>query len=138
MTTTAANAAVLDMSTKIGGRIVKPALPVVDSNAPNALEISFDENLKTNFSNDNIPLESTEGIQRRERVLNRMGAVCRDWIRTVCKKRGLPREVVESAGGQLFTSGSYRLGVLSGLSGKSSMLICLHVSGGMSKLTFLL
>ena len=111
MATTAAPGAVLDMSTKIGGRIVKPALPVVDSNAPNALEVSFNENLMTNFSNDNIPLESTEGIQRRERVLNRMGAVCRDWIRTVCKKRGLPQDVVESAGGQLFTSGSYRLGV---------------------------
>jgi poly(A) polymerase len=56
-------------------------------------------------------MEPTEGIQRRERVLNRMGTLCRQWIQTVCTKRGLPRDVVNSAGGQLFTSGSYRLGV---------------------------
>jgi poly(A) polymerase len=40
-----------------------------------------------------------------------MGALSREWIKSVCKKRGLSKEVVESAGGQLFTSGSYRLGV---------------------------
>jgi len=63
------------------------------------------------YSQENIPLESTDGIQTRERVLNRMGAVCRAWIKGVCKKRGLPPEVQNSAGGSLFTSGSYRLGV---------------------------
>ena len=99
-----------DMSTKVGGRIVKPALPVVDAAPPTALEQSFEKSLQS-FTADNVPLESTEGIQRRERVLNRMGALCRDWIRSVCQKRLLPQEVVNSAGGQLFTSGSYRLGV---------------------------
>ena len=100
----------IDMSTKIGGRIVKPFLPVVDANPPSALDISFNESLK-DFIQENVPLESKEGIQRRERVLNRMGTLCREWIRNVCTKRGLPKDVVESAGGQLFTSGSYRLGV---------------------------
>jgi poly(A) polymerase len=109
----AAGASVLpvDMSTKIGGRVVQPSLPVVDSSLPTPLEVSFNENLTVNFVNDNLQLESTEGIQRRERVLNRMGTLCRDWIRSVCRKRGLPPDVVDSAGGQLFTSGSYRLGV---------------------------
>lgn len=99
-----------DMSTKIGGRVVQPALPVVDPNPPTAKEIDFNERLM-HFCRENVPLESTEGIQTRERVLNRMGALCRAWIKSVCEKRGLPRDVVESAGGQLFTSGSYRLGV---------------------------
>lgn len=98
------------LSTKIGGRAVTPALPVVDGSPPSPLERSFNISLQ-GFVRENIPLESTEGIQRRERVLNRMGALSRDWIKSVCRKRGLPREVVESAGGQLFTSGSYRLGV---------------------------
>jgi poly(A) polymerase Pap1 len=35
----------------------------------------------------------------------------REWIRSVCTKRGLPQDVIDSADGQLFTSGSYRLGV---------------------------
>jgi poly(A) polymerase len=98
------------MSTKVGGRTVNPAFPVVDASPPNSLESTFDQSLQ-GFISDNVPLESTEGIQRRERVLNRMGTLCREWIRSVCLKRGLPTEVVNSAGGQLFTSGSYRLGV---------------------------
>ncbi|KAL3944710.1 MAG: hypothetical protein SGBAC_001225 [Bacillariaceae sp.] len=98
------------MSAKIGGRIVQPAFPVVDESFPTSLELSFDANLKI-FTSENVPLEPTEGIKRRERVLNRMGSLCRDWIKSVCVKRGLPLNVINSAGGQLFTSGSYRLGV---------------------------
>ena len=100
----------IDMSTKIGGRVVQPALPVVDSSPPTAAELSFQKSLEE-YTKENIPLESTEGIQTRERVLNRMGAVCREWIKGVCHKRGLPPDVIASAGGSLFTSGSYRLGV---------------------------
>ncbi len=98
------------MSAKVGGRIVQPALPVVDPNPPGGKELSFNDQL-LEFCKENVPLESIEGIQRRERVLNRMGTLCREWIKTVSLKRGLPRDVVENAGGQLFTSGSYRLGV---------------------------
>lgn len=98
------------LSVKIGGRLVSPALPVVDGSPPSAIETSFDQTLQV-FVKDNIPLESTEGIQTRERVLSRMRVLCRTWIRSVCEKRGLPKEVVNSAGGQLFTAGSYRLGI---------------------------
>jgi poly(A) polymerase len=107
----ATSTSVIDMSTKIGGRTVSPALPVVDASDPTPLELSFNASLHQEYINDNIPMEPTEGIQRRERVLNRMGTLCRQWIQTVCTKRGLPKDVVQSAGGQLFTSGSYRLGV---------------------------
>ncbi len=98
------------LSVKIGGRLVSPALPVVDGSPPSSIEQTFDESLQ-GFVKENIPLESTEGIQTRERVLSRMGVLCRAWIRSVCEKRGLPKEVVNSAGGQLFTAGSYRLGI---------------------------
>ena len=106
----AAAAASTEMSTKIGGRIVQPALPIVDPNPPTPKEISFNDQLMK-FCQANVPLESTEGIRTRERVLNRMRTLCREWIKSVCRMRGLPDDVVESAGGQLFTSGSYRLGV---------------------------
>lgn len=78
--------------------------------APNQLETGFQKTLDQ-FIQEHIPLESSPGIRRRERVLNLMGALCREWIRSVGLKKGLPADVVESAGGQLFTSGSYRLGV---------------------------
>jgi poly(A) polymerase len=100
----------VDMTTKVGGRLFEPALPVVDGSPPTELELGFQSTLDA-FTQTNIPLEPAEGIRRRERVLNRMGELCRDWIRTVCIKKGLSTDVVNVAGGQLFTSGSYRLGV---------------------------
>jgi poly(A) polymerase len=100
----------VDMTAKVGGRVFTPALPVVDGSAPNALELSFQKTLDA-FCREHVPLEAVEGIQRRERVLNRMGALCRDWVRAVCIQTGMPLDVVDGAGGQLFTSGSYRLGV---------------------------
>jgi poly(A) polymerase len=96
----------IDMSTKLGGRVFLPALPVVDGAPPAPLETAFNGSLQQ-YCTANIPLESIEGIQRRERVLNRMTAICREWITSVCRQKGLSVD----AGGQLFTSGSYRLGV---------------------------
>ncbi|MGK3741286.1 MAG: poly(A) polymerase Pap1 [Bacillariaceae sp.] len=99
------------LSVKIGGRLISPALPVVDGQpSTKSNELSFNTSLQA-FVKDNIPLESTDGIQTRERVLSRMGVLCRDWIKSVCRKRGLPKDVVDAAGGQLFTAGSYRLGI---------------------------
>lgn len=40
-----------------------------------------------------------------------MGQLCRAWIQSVCLKIPLPPDAVENAGGALYTSGSYRLGV---------------------------
>lgn len=41
----------------------------------------------------------------------KMGSLCREWVKSVAAKRGLSSDAVASAGGELFTSGSYRLGV---------------------------
>lgn len=94
------------ISTKLGGRVFSAAVPVVDNSVATSQELAFDASLKA-FSDEHIPLEPTAGIQTRERVLNRMTAVCREWIQAVCRQKGYPT----SAGGQLLTSGSYRLGV---------------------------
>jgi poly(A) polymerase len=98
------------MSVKRGGRVFHPAYPVVDGSFPTDEEIGFQRTLD-DFCRENVPLEPLQGIQRRERVLASMGALCRDWIRSVCLQKGLPATVADEAGGQLFTSGSYRLGV---------------------------
>ena len=39
-----------------------------------------------------------------------MGKLHCEWIKSVALKRGLNADAVESAGGELITSGSYRLG----------------------------
>lgn len=100
----------VDMTTKIGGRTFVPALPVVDGAAPTEVEQGFQDKLKA-WTDEKIPLEPASGIRRRERVLDQMTAISRAWITDVCKAKGMPPDVVEAAGGTLFTSGSYRLGV---------------------------
>ena len=37
--------------------------------------------------------------------------VFREWVREVCRKKGLAEEQAAEAGGKLYTSGSWRLGV---------------------------
>ena len=98
------------LKVKIGGRIVAPFFDVADGKPSTAKERTFDSTLHR-FAKDNIPLESGEGLKRRERVLSRMERLCQDWVKSVCRKQGLPRQVAEAAGGMLKTSGSYRLGV---------------------------
>lgn len=102
----------MDLSTTIGGRTVTPALPIVDAASPSPLEVSFNTTL-THYISNHVPLESDLGIRTRERVLVQMGQLVREWIRSVAlTRRGLnDADAVESAGGELFTSGSYRLGV---------------------------
>ncbi|KAK1748599.1 poly(A) polymerase [Skeletonema marinoi] len=73
----------IDLTATIGGRKVTPALPIVDGSSSPPNELKFNASLSS-FISQNVPLESVEGIRTRERVL---------------------------CGGELFTSGSYRLGV---------------------------
>ena len=105
-----ASSTAVDMSARLGGRTVTPALPIVDGSYPSPSERTFD-GLLSAYTDKHIPLESTEGMRRRERALDRMGALCREWIRSVCMRLELPRDAVDGAGGELFTSGSYRLDV---------------------------
>ena len=100
----------IDLTTTIGGRTVTPALPIVDGSSSTPAELNF-QNTLSKYISDNVPLESDEGIRTRERVLVKMGKLHRDWVRSVAIKRGLNADAVDSAGGELFTSGSYRLGV---------------------------
>jgi len=99
-----------DLTTTVGGRTVTPALPIVDGSSSTAPELRFQSTLDKYIAK-NVALESDEGIRTRERVLVKMGNLHREWVRSVATKRGLNADAVDSAGGELFTSGSYRLGV---------------------------
>jgi hypothetical protein len=94
----------------LSGFMVYPNRCLVNAAPPTTLELRFNSTLLA-YSKENIPQESVEGILRRERDLDRMGTLCRDWIKSVCLQKGYPGDVAQTAGGQLFTSGSYRLGV---------------------------
>jgi len=90
-----------DLTVKVGGRVLKPYLPAVDTSLPTEIEKQF----SASFDYE-LPLESDAGIRQRERVLAELGSICRKWITHVVKEQKL-----EGGGGQLYTSGSYRLGV---------------------------
>jgi poly(A) polymerase len=100
----------IDLTTIIGGRTVTPALPIVDGSSPTPTELSFQNTLDAYIAN-HVPLENEDGIRIREKVLVHIGTMHREWVKVVATKRGLNVEAVKSAGGELFTSGSYRLGV---------------------------
>jgi poly(A) polymerase len=100
----------IDLTTVIGGRTVSPALPIVDGSSPTPSELAFQSTLDA-YVASHVPTESDDGIRTRERVLVKMGRLHREWVRGVAIKRGLNSDAVEAAGGELFTSGSYRLGV---------------------------
>ncbi|KAF8659131.1 hypothetical protein AX16_001901 [Volvariella volvacea WC 439] len=55
--------------------------------------------------------ESEEESRRRELVLGRVDALVKKFVRKVAEARGLSEAAAASAGGKIFTFGSYRLGV---------------------------
>ena len=100
----------IELTATIGGRTVSPALPIVDGSPSSPSELAFQSTL-SRYIDGNVELESDDGIKTRERVLVKMGRLHREWVRSVAIRRGLNADAVEGAGGELFTSGSYRLGV---------------------------
>jgi len=58
-----------------------------------------------------IPLESEIELKKRERVLTGLRNMVLEWIIRIAKKKGYSEDVQRAAGGKLYTSGSYRLGV---------------------------
>ncbi|CAO2652415.1 Nn.00g006980.m01.CDS01 [Neocucurbitaria sp. VM-36] len=55
--------------------------------------------------------ESPEGNAKRQTVIEHLGKVVQEFVRRVCKQKGLPQSTIDSAGGKVFTFGSYALGV---------------------------
>ncbi|KAL3804232.1 hypothetical protein ACHAW5_011152 [Stephanodiscus triporus] len=100
----------IDLTATIGGRTVSPALPIVDGSPPSQIEMSLQSSLDA-YVSSHVPIESGDGIRAREGVLVELGRLHREWVRCVAMRAGLNRDAVDGAGGELFTSGSYRLGV---------------------------
>ena len=60
-----------------------------------------------------FPLADTANTQHRESVLNELCGLFRQWVRQVCVAKGVFRdlEAAAEAGGAMFVSGSFKLGV---------------------------
>ena len=65
------------------------------------------------YLDDVFPLADTANTQHREGVLNELLGLFRQWVRQVCVTKGAFRdlEAAADAGGAMFVSGSFKLGV---------------------------
>ena len=64
-----------------------------------------------NYMTMHFPLETEENILRRSVILSDLRKLFRSWVKEVCIDKGLSQEMADDAGGHIFVSGSYRLGV---------------------------
>ncbi|KAF2726114.1 poly(A) polymerase Pap [Polychaeton citri CBS 116435] len=73
--------------------------------------------------------ETGKDQERRNEVLGILDKVTKDLVQLVGKKKGLPKAILQEAGGKIETYGSYRLGVISpGSDIDSLMLAPKHVT----------
>ncbi|KAK4545283.1 hypothetical protein LTR36_003463 [Oleoguttula mirabilis] len=84
--------------------------PAFSSDPPNARDLKLNDMLMTEFKAQNnfAPQSDTE---KREAILKKMEGLLQQLVQLVGKKKGLPAGILDSAGGKVFTYGSYRLGV---------------------------
>lgn len=94
----------------VRGRILRPAHQAISTEGPSSFDIACSEKLHK-FMAVASPQESEEEQLKRVHVITSLSKIFQDWVLSVCLSKGLPSEVASAAGGQLFTSGSYRLGV---------------------------
>ena len=89
---------------------VEPLLKPFETAAPPANYKKLDASLEA-FMKVHVPVEKEAGLRTRERVLGELKRIFQDWVRQVCRAKGLSDDLANEAGGRLYTSGSYRLGV---------------------------
>lgn len=90
-----------------------PAFEPVATREPTAKELDLDKTLQAYIKgNDKMKLESDEEMIRRDAVLAEVKNIFSKWIQYVSMQvLHMPEDEAEDAGGELFISGSHRLGV---------------------------
>lgn len=82
----------------------------ISTNFPTEMELQLNESLLAELKEQKT-FESVEETERRRNVLSTMQAVTTRFVKHVGQLKGLPPNVLDNAGGKIFTFGSYRLGV---------------------------
>ena len=83
---------------------------VISDELPTAFDVACSERLER-FMEEASPLETADEQLKRQQILVALAAIFQDWVRSVCLSKGLTADVADRAGGQVYTSGSYRLGI---------------------------
>lgn len=88
-----------------------PLLEPINLNPPSEKDKSLDATLKA-FMDVNIVVETDAEMKRRNDILAEIRKIFREWVVHIATEvMHLPNEEAQDAGGELFISGSHRLGV---------------------------
>lgn len=82
----------------------------ISTNFPTEGELNLSEALITELKEQKT-FEATEDTNKRVAVLATIQKVTTEFVKHVGKLKGLSDNVIQNAGGKVFTFGSYRLGV---------------------------
>jgi poly(A) polymerase len=88
-----------------------PAYDPINTREPSRTEKRTDEKFMI-FINQEIKIESDLEMTRRDQVLDKVRTIFINWVKFIAiQVLHMPEEVAEEAGGELFVSGSHKLGV---------------------------
>jgi poly(A) polymerase len=89
----------------------EPVYDTINPDPPTEADRFIDSTLFA-YSTENIILESEQEMQHRNSILAEVKRIFQEWVRFVATDiLALPEEEAQEGGGQLFVSGSHRLGV---------------------------
>ena len=94
----------------LGGRRLKPAHDPISEDEPTADDVRWSDKL-WNYMQEASPQETIAEQQKRGSVMAEITTLFKAWVTSVCESKGVPHELAIKAGGQVLTSGSYRLGI---------------------------
>lgn len=88
-----------------------PLYPPISTEPPKPEDLRIDGSLK-DYMAIHMALETDEETDRRKRVLQQIKEIFANWVKKVATEiLRLPEDEASAAGGDLFISGSYKLGV---------------------------
>ena len=94
----------------LGGHRLKAAFDPISEDPPTDDDVRWSDKL-FNYMQGASPQETQAEQQKRSTVMAEITELFRAWVASVCESKGVPHELAIKAGGQVLTSGSYRLGI---------------------------
>eukprot|EP00962_Isochrysis_galbana_P027924 scaffold8788_cov108-Isochrysis_galbana.AAC.7 len=90
--------------------VLRQSMPAISTEPPTPYQLACTDKLNA-YMEKAVPQETVEQQQTRMAILSDLTATFKEWVHSVCMAKGLPESVADAAGGAVFTSGSYRLGL---------------------------
>lgn len=82
----------------------------ISTAGPGPEEAKLNDSLVETLTRKNV-FETPEGNKKRDDVIRHLQNVVEEFVRRVCKQKGVKQAAIDIAGGKVFTFGSYALGV---------------------------